>query len=83
MEGASVPFLVWTDHKNLQYIRTAKRSAGYSFFQLYPRPLPPSFPPTCMFTSLTWETEEKVRLATQGQTDPNACSHTIFMYPQR
>ena len=25
LEGASVPFLVWTDHKNLQYIRTAKR----------------------------------------------------------
>ena len=25
LEGASVPFLVWTDHKNLQYIHTAKR----------------------------------------------------------
>ena len=25
LEGASVPFLVWTDHKNLEYIRTAKR----------------------------------------------------------
>ncbi|KAG5278113.1 hypothetical protein AALO_G00095330 [Alosa alosa] len=25
LEGAQVPFLVWTDHKNLEYIRTAKR----------------------------------------------------------
>ncbi len=25
LEGTSQPFLVWTDHKNLEYIRTAKR----------------------------------------------------------
>lgn len=25
LEGAEHPFLVWTDHKNLEYIRTAKR----------------------------------------------------------
>ena len=25
LEGATVPFLVWTDHKNLEYIRTARR----------------------------------------------------------
>lgn len=25
LEGASLPFLVWTDHKNLEYLRTAKR----------------------------------------------------------
>ncbi|KAL2096038.1 hypothetical protein ACEWY4_008186 [Coilia grayii] len=25
LEGAPVPFIVWTDHKNLEYIRTAKR----------------------------------------------------------
>ena len=25
LEGAALPFLVWTDHKNLEYIRTAKR----------------------------------------------------------
>uniref|UniRef100_A0A8C5CEZ5 Gypsy retrotransposon integrase-like protein 1 n=1 Tax=Gadus morhua TaxID=8049 RepID=A0A8C5CEZ5_GADMO len=25
LEGTSVPFLVWTDHRNLEYIRTAKR----------------------------------------------------------
>ena len=25
MEGAKLPFLVWTDHKNLEYIRSAKR----------------------------------------------------------
>ena len=25
LEGANLPFLVWTDHKNLEYIRTARR----------------------------------------------------------
>lgn len=25
LEGTTVPFLVWTDHKNLEYVRTAKR----------------------------------------------------------
>uniref|UniRef100_A0A9J7Y6K0 Gypsy retrotransposon integrase-like protein 1 n=1 Tax=Cyprinus carpio carpio TaxID=630221 RepID=A0A9J7Y6K0_CYPCA len=25
LEGAAVPFLVWTDHKNLEYIRSARR----------------------------------------------------------
>ncbi|KAL0154966.1 hypothetical protein M9458_049229, partial [Cirrhinus mrigala] len=25
LEGSGVPFMVWTDHKNLEYIRTAKR----------------------------------------------------------
>ncbi len=25
LEGAEVPFIVWTDHKNLEYIRSAKR----------------------------------------------------------
>lgn len=25
LEGADQPFLVWTDHKNLEYIRTAKQ----------------------------------------------------------
>ena len=25
LEGVEHPFIVWTDHKNLQYLRTAKR----------------------------------------------------------
>ena len=25
LEGAKVPFLVWTDHKNLEYLHSAKR----------------------------------------------------------
>ncbi len=25
LEGSAQPFLVWTDHKNLEYIRSAKR----------------------------------------------------------
>ena len=37
LEGAEHPFLVWTDHKNLAYIRTAKRlnsrRARWALFQ--------------------------------------------------
>ncbi len=35
LEGSGVPFIVWTDHKNLEYIRSAKRlnSLG-SFFSV-------------------------------------------------
>ena len=25
LEGATVPFLVWTDHRNLEYLQSAKR----------------------------------------------------------
>ncbi|KAI3355849.1 hypothetical protein L3Q82_004229 [Scortum barcoo] len=36
LEGSKQPFLVWTDHKNLEYIRSAKRlnsrQAGWSLF---------------------------------------------------
>lgn len=36
LEGASLPFIVWTDHRNLEYIRSAKRlnarQAGWALF---------------------------------------------------
>ncbi len=36
MEGAGVPFIVWTDHKNLEYIRSAKRlNSGQARWALY------------------------------------------------
>lgn len=43
LEGAKEPFLVWTDHKNLEYIRTAKRlnsrQGRWSLHLLHPLPL--------------------------------------------
>ncbi len=36
LEGAGVPFIVWTDHKNLEYIRSAKRlNSGQARWALY------------------------------------------------
>ena len=47
LERSSVPFLVWTDHKNLEYIRTAKRlnsrQARWCLF-IFPIQLHPVFP---------------------------------------
>ncbi len=32
LEGSGLPFIVWTDHKNLEYIRCAKRLGGHFFW---------------------------------------------------
>lgn len=99
LEEASIPFFIWTDHRNLEYICTAKRlnsrQARWSlFFKWFNFTLsyPPEslnvkpdvlswqfrredgqgdasssiLSPSCMVASLSWETEEKVRSATQG-----------------
>lgn len=36
LEGAEQPFVVWTDHKNLSYIQSAKRrNSGQAHWQLF------------------------------------------------
>lgn len=51
LEGSKVPFLVWTDHKNLEYIRTAKRlnsrQARWSLLQVQLYPVLPPWVPEC------------------------------------
>ena len=108
-----VPFIAWTDHKNLEYIRTAKRlnsrQARWSLFftrfcfTLSYRPgssntkldaLSRQFQkeedlvrePTnillapCVVATLTWEMEERIRAATEGQAGPSACPPTASTF---
>ncbi|XP_035265328.1 uncharacterized protein LOC118223192 [Anguilla anguilla] len=61
LEGAEQPFVVWTDHKNLAYIQTAKSS-----------PAEPDtiLPPSCIVAAVTWEIESVIKKAQQSQPDP-------------
>jgi len=103
LEGTKVPFLVWTDHKNLKYISTAKRlNSGQARWSLFftsfdftlayrpgsrylkpdalshqflgkEDPSPVSDPillAPCLVATLTWEIEERVRSAVEGQPVP-------------
>lgn len=115
LEGAKDPFLVWTDHKNLEYIRSAKRlnsrQARWSLFfarfnftisyrpgsrNVKPDALSRQFqrtedsvekpesilPMSCLVATLTWDIEERVRAATEGQPGPSSCpSNCLFVPP--
>ncbi|KAI3364364.1 hypothetical protein L3Q82_011161, partial [Scortum barcoo] len=114
LEGSKQPFLVWTDHKNLQYIRSTKRlnsrQARWSLFltrfnfTLSYRPgsrnvksdaLSRQFqrdkdvapcPDTIISSShlvapLTWEIEERVKAAQEGQPGPSACPQNRLFVP--
>ncbi len=36
LEGSGVPFIIWTDHKNLEYIKSAKRlNSRQAFFRSF------------------------------------------------
>lgn len=114
LEGAKEPFLVWTDHKNLEYIRSAKRLnsrqarwclffARFNFTLSY-RPgsrnakpdalsqqfkkvedpgkrLEPILPGSCLVTAVTWDIEERVRAAAEGQPGPSSCPPNCLFIP--
>ncbi|CAJ1048226.1 uncharacterized protein lrfn4b [Xyrichtys novacula] len=115
LEGTKEPFLVWTDHKNLEYIRSAERlnsrQARWSLFfarfnftlsyrpgsrNVKPDALSRQFqrtedsvvgaetilPTSCLVALLTWDIEEKVKAATEGQPGPSSCpSNCLFVPP--
>ncbi len=114
LEGTKQPFLVWTDHKNLEYIQTAKRlnsrQARWALFftrfnftlsyrpgsrNVKPDALSRQFlgegddtsaldtilPSPCVVASLTWEIEERVRAAIEGQPGPSACPTNRLFLP--
>lgn len=114
LEGAKEPFLVWTDHKNLQYISSAKRQnsrqARWSLFftrfnftlsyrpgsrntkpdalsrqfQREGRPNRKSesiLPESCLVAMVTWDIEERVREATEGQPGPSSCPPNRLFVP--
>lgn len=77
LEGAQQPFLVWTEHKNLEYISSAK------WLNFKPDTLSRHFvgkegparglPPPCVVTLLFRDIEERVWAAMAGQPGSSAC----------
>uniref|UniRef100_A0A674BG65 Gypsy retrotransposon integrase-like protein 1 n=1 Tax=Salmo trutta TaxID=8032 RepID=A0A674BG65_SALTR len=55
LEGSVLPFTVWTDHKNVAYIQTAKRLNSRQA--------------SCMVVAVSWEIESRVRQAQLNQPD--------------
>ncbi|XP_038582294.1 uncharacterized protein LOC119908581 [Micropterus salmoides] len=86
LEGTEQPFVVWTDHKNLEYIRSAKRlnprQARPGSRTAKPDALSRMFvrgdyarprhhnTKTCIIGAALWEIEKEVRTALQHQPDP-------------
>ena len=71
LEGAEHPFIVWTDHRNLSYIQSAKRLSSRQARWENPGTGPETIlPPTCLIATLTWEVESAVHLAQRQQPDP-------------
>jgi len=73
LEGAENPFVVWTDHKNLAYIQSAKclntRQARWALF----------FGRFRFTLTVTWEIEALVKQAQQTQPDPgNGAPNRLF-----
>ncbi|KAI3351469.1 hypothetical protein L3Q82_020315 [Scortum barcoo] len=117
LEGSKQPFLVWTDHKNLEYIRSAakrlnshRQARWWSLFltrfnfslsyrpgsrNIKPDALSRQFqrdedvapcPDTIISSShlvapLTWEIEERVKAAQEGQPGPSACPQNRLFVP--
>ncbi|KAI3365445.1 hypothetical protein L3Q82_010533, partial [Scortum barcoo] len=92
LEGAEQPFLVWTDHKNLAYLRSAKRLNPPSpsplgpvpeQFSLDTSPSEPAsiLPPSCIVGAASWDIETRVQEALKDHPAPNNCPKDRLFVP--
>ncbi len=87
LEGAGFPFIVWTDHKNLEYIRTTKNGkpdALSRIFEAKASPTPPVaiLQPERVVAAVTWGVESKVRNALSDATVPAGCPESLLFVPK-
>lgn len=76
LDGLALPFVVWTDHKNLVYFRSAKRcdeahpgSRNVKTDALF-------LPLSCIVGAVSWLIEEKVRQAQCSDSCPTGAPQT-------
>ncbi|KAI3370010.1 hypothetical protein L3Q82_024432 [Scortum barcoo] len=91
LEGAEQPFLVWTDHKNLAYLRSAKRLNPRQVplgpvpeqFSLDTSPSEPAsiLPPSCIVGAASWDIETRVQEALKDHPAPNNCPKDRLFVP--
>ncbi len=96
LEGAGVPILIWTGHKNLEYRRfnftisyrpgskNGKPDALSRIFDVEPgfsSPVP-IVPLNRVVAAATWEVESRVREALEGITIPARCPEGLLFVPE-
>ncbi|KAI2657893.1 Transposon Tf2-6 polyprotein [Labeo rohita] len=96
LEGAALPFLVWTDHRNLAYIRSAKRlnarQARWALFfdrfnfTISFRPgsknTKPDVSPGRVVGAVVWGIEQQVKRALSHVTIPRDCPEGKLFVPE-
>lgn len=93
LEDAVHPFIVWTDHKNLAYLRSAHRlnprQARWALFlgrfnfilTYHPGSRNAIIPSSCVVGAARWEVEQEVQEALQGHTIPEHCPRGRLFVP--
>ncbi|KAF7640812.1 hypothetical protein LDENG_00012350 [Lucifuga dentata] len=84
LEGTDQPFLVWTDHKNLDPgSKNTKPDALSRLYDADTSPLTPAtiLPAACIVGAVTWEIESAVRSALEGVQVPEGCSPNRLFVP--
>ncbi|KAL1021133.1 hypothetical protein UPYG_G00009230, partial [Umbra pygmaea] len=85
LEGAEHPFTVWTDHKNLEYVRTAKRlnprqarlHCQEGTEQLSSDTI---LPELCVVGAILWKVEKEVKRALLRDPGPgNVPNHLLYV----
>ncbi|KAI3368795.1 hypothetical protein L3Q82_025780, partial [Scortum barcoo] len=88
LDGAEQPFIVWTDHKNLEYLKPGSQNAKPdALSRLYepetaakePEPI---LPPDRVVGAVSWQIENDVQWARQGEPVPEGCPRNQLFVPE-
>ena len=71
LEGAEQPFIVWTDHKNLEFIRKAKKLNSRQAI----------LPLNRVVGVVTWPIQKEVKQANGGAPSPSGCPNNRLFVP--
>ncbi|KAF7641169.1 hypothetical protein LDENG_00290730 [Lucifuga dentata] len=86
LEGSKVPFLVWTDHKNLDpgscNIKPDALSRQFQGEEESGPHLDAILPASCVFATVSWEIEEKIKSALEDQPGPSTCPPDWLFVPE-
>ncbi|KAG1943781.1 retrotransposable element [Pimephales promelas] len=79
LEGATIPFVVWTDHRNLEYIRSAKRlNARQAQVPIDPEGI---LPKGRVVGATIWGIERQVKRALSHTPAARACPSGLLFVP--
>ncbi|KAI3370499.1 hypothetical protein L3Q82_025267 [Scortum barcoo] len=88
LKGAEQPFIVWTDHKNLKYLKPGSQNAKPdALSRLYESELAtkepePILPSDRVVGAVSWQIENGVQWAWQGEPAPEGCPRNRLFVPE-